>query len=110
MDLLYIISDSTYFVVHSIFNWVKKWISISTISMAILFEPVRAVVLVYVVLEEKLVWTQVLGVILVLFSIVIFVMNEKNKKNIKKLLHNKIMRDILIHVLDRTTKKRKKLS
>ena len=69
---------------HSIFNWVIKWISTSTISMAILFEPVGAVVLAYIILGEKLVWTQVLGGILVLWSIVLFLINEKKQKNFKK--------------------------
>ena len=37
------------------------------------------------------------------FTLDNFVMNKKNEKNIKKLLHNKKMRDILIHVLNGTT-------
>lgn len=70
---------------HSIFNWIIKWISTSTISMAILFEPVGAIILAYLILKEQLVWTQAIGGLLVLISIVVFLISEKNfKKTIAK--------------------------
>ncbi|KHE72103.1 DMT family transporter, partial [Halobacillus sp. BBL2006] len=46
---------------HSLFNWTLKWLSTSTISMAILLEPIGASVLAYWLLGEAVTWTQWLG-------------------------------------------------
>ncbi|WP_062350572.1 DMT family transporter [Bacillus kwashiorkori] len=63
---------------HSLFNWSLKWISTNAISMAILFEPVGATILAYYFLEEKIVWTQIIGGTIVLFGLTIFLSKRKN--------------------------------
>lgn len=62
---------------HSLFNWALKWISTNVISMAILFEPVGAAILAYIVLKEHLVWTQWLGGFIVLVGLLIFSYKSK---------------------------------
>jgi drug/metabolite transporter (DMT)-like permease len=71
---------------HSLFNWSLKWLSTSTISMAILFEPVGAIILAYYLLDEVLIWTQVLGGIIVMGGISIFVMDERKTRLLKNSL------------------------
>lgn len=82
-------SDWIYFVLlalfpnllgHSLFNWTIKWLSASTISMAILFEPVGAIILAYLLLNEHVVWTQILGGIIVIAGILLFVIDERKLK------------------------------
>lgn len=65
---------------HSVFNWSLKWISASTISMAILFEPVGAAVLAYYFLQEKIVWTQAVGGIIVIGGIMFFLIDDGKMK------------------------------
>lgn len=65
---------------HSFLNWSIKWVSASTISVAILFEPIGATVLAFYLLEERVLWTQVLGGIIVLAGIMIFLVDEKKLK------------------------------
>ncbi|WP_033828066.1 DMT family transporter [Bacillus andreraoultii] len=57
---------------HSLFNLALRWISTNIISMAILFEPVGAALLAYILLEEKLTWTQWIGGTIVLSGLLIF--------------------------------------
>jgi drug/metabolite transporter (DMT)-like permease len=65
---------------HSFLNWAIKWLSTSTISMAILFEPVGATVLAFFLLEESVLWTQVLGGSVVLYGITLFVVDDRKIK------------------------------
>ncbi|WP_409295039.1 DMT family transporter [Peribacillus sp. SCS-26] len=65
---------------HTLFNWSIKWLSASTISMGILFEPVGASVLAYYLLKEQVIWTQILGGAIVLGGIVLFIMDERKTK------------------------------
>lgn len=65
---------------HSLFNWSLKWLSASTISMAILFEPVGATILAYFLLNQNVVWTQILGGIIVIAGILLFVIDERKVK------------------------------
>lgn len=58
---------------HSIFNWALRWVSASVISVTVLFEPVGAAGLAYVILKENLQWTQWLGGTLILFGIYVFI-------------------------------------
>lgn len=83
------VSDWVYFILlalipnllgHTLFNWSLKWLSTSTISMAILFEPVGATILAYYLLDEYVVWTQILGGIIVIGGILLFVMDERKMK------------------------------
>ena len=65
---------------HSLFNWSLKWVHASTISMAILFEPIGAAILAYYLLQEKLIWTQILGGIVVIGGILLYLVDEKKIK------------------------------
>lgn len=62
---------------HSVLNWSLKWIPASTISMAILLEPVGAAVLAYYFLQEKVVWTQTIGGLIVISGIMFFLTDEQ---------------------------------
>ncbi|RFU70773.1 DMT family transporter [Peribacillus saganii] len=70
---------------HSIFNWVVKWISATTVSIVILFEPVGATLLAYLILEEKLVWSQVAGGLIVLIGILLFLRGREINNGLKKM-------------------------
>lgn len=65
---------------HTLFNWSIKWLSTSTISMAILFEPVGATVLAVYLLNETILWTQVLGGLVVILGIGLFLADERKLK------------------------------
>lgn len=67
---------------HTLFNWSIKWVSTNVISIAILFEPVGAAVLAFVIFKEQLVLTQIIGGIIVLVGISMFVVDFKKMKNI----------------------------
>ncbi|MBS4190809.1 DMT family transporter [Bacillus sp. FJAT-49705] len=80
-------SDWVYFILlaliptllgHTIFNWSLKWLSTSTISMAILFEPVGAAVLAYYLLQESVVWTQLLGGGIIIIGVSLFLLDERS--------------------------------
>ncbi|MFJ7745380.1 DMT family transporter [Peribacillus sp. NPDC097295] len=84
----YPVTDWIYFILlaifptllgHSLFNWSLKWLSASTISMAILLEPVGATILAYFILNEPILWTQVLGGAIILAGLMIFLKRERNK-------------------------------
>ncbi|HEY4549169.1 MAG TPA: DMT family transporter [Bacillus sp. (in: firmicutes)] len=83
-------SDWLYFVLlaifptllgHSLFNWSLKWMNTSTISMAILFEPVGASILAYYFLQENIMWTQILGGFVVIGGIAIFLIDDRKMKS-----------------------------
>ena len=65
---------------HTLFNWCIKWMSTSTVSMAILFEPVGAAVLAYFILSEQILWTQVVGGVTIIASVSLFLIDGKRKK------------------------------
>ncbi|RDU34669.1 EamA family transporter [Neobacillus piezotolerans] len=65
---------------HSLFNWVVKWISTNTISMAILFEPIGAAILAYLLLGESVMWSQVIGGGVVIAGISLFIISERRIK------------------------------
>lgn len=65
---------------HSLFNWSLKWISTSTVSMSILFEPVGAIILAYFFLKEIPVWTQIIGGIVVIAGILLYAYSEQLEK------------------------------
>lgn len=62
---------------HTLFNWSLKYLSTSTISMAILFEPVGAAVLAYFLLQEMITWTQALGGAIVIAGVSLFLLDER---------------------------------
>lgn len=65
---------------HSLFNWSLKWLNTSTISMAILFEPVGAAILAYFLFQETINWSQAIGGLIVISGIMFFLVDEKKMK------------------------------
>jgi drug/metabolite transporter (DMT)-like permease len=65
---------------HTLFNWSLKWLSTTTISMAILFEPVGATILAYYLLSENVIWTQIVGGVIVILGISLFLADERKIK------------------------------
>ncbi|WAA11802.1 DMT family transporter [Fervidibacillus halotolerans] len=68
---------------HSLFNWAIKWISTNVVSMMILLEPIGATILAYFILGEKVLLSQWVGGMIVLFGLGLFsyrgYKSEKNK-------------------------------
>ncbi|MCA0972800.1 DMT family transporter [Halobacillus litoralis] len=64
---------------HSLFNWTLRWLSASTISMAVLLEPIGASLLAYWILNEAVSWTQWLGGSIVLFGLMMFIFSTTKK-------------------------------
>ncbi|MEH7237323.1 DMT family transporter [Bacillus sp. JJ1562] len=65
---------------HNLFNWSLKWVSTSTISVSILFEPVGAAILAYFILSEQILLTQVIGGFIILVGIWLYSLGERKKK------------------------------
>ncbi|MCA1061560.1 DMT family transporter [Rossellomorea aquimaris] len=65
---------------HSLFNWSLRWLSTSTISMAILFEPIGASILAYWLLAEKVLMTQVIGGGVIIIGVTLFLLEERKLK------------------------------
>lgn len=65
---------------HTLFNWALKWVSASTVTMGILFEPIGASVLAYFVLNELVTWSQFLGGSIVLFGLALFIFSTTKKR------------------------------
>nr|WP_307152414.1 DMT family transporter [Robertmurraya andreesenii] len=87
-------SDWVYFVLlalvptllgHTLFNWTIKWLSTSTISMAILLEPVGATVLAYYLLDEPILVTQITGGSIIIVALCFFLLEGKTSKSNLKL-------------------------
>ena len=64
---------------HTLFNWSLKWLSTSIISIAILFEPVGATILAYLILNETIYWSQTIGGLIVITGIIFFLITEKKR-------------------------------
>lgn len=64
---------------HTLFNWTLKWLSTSTISMAVLVEPVGASLLAYWILQESITWAQWLGGSIVIFGLMMFILSTTKK-------------------------------
>ncbi|BCB05390.1 DMT family transporter [Bacillus sp. KH172YL63] len=67
---------------HSLFNWSLKWLSTSTISVAILFEPIGASVLAYWLLSENLQLSQVVGGMIIMLGVMFFLIEERKMKRV----------------------------
>ncbi|MEK3887688.1 DMT family transporter [Bacillus sp. FSL K6-3431] len=67
---------------HTLFNWSVKWLSTSTISMAILFEPVGAALLAFYILDENILGTQIIGGLIIIISVSLFLYNDRRLKTI----------------------------
>jgi len=70
------------FLGHTLFNWALKWLSTSTISMAIVFEPIGATVLAYFILNEIVTPSQWLGGTIVIFGLLLFIVSTTRKKQV----------------------------
>ncbi|MBU3572975.1 DMT family transporter [Priestia aryabhattai] len=57
---------------HALFNWLLKYVGATTISMAILGEPIGAIILAYFLLGEMTTASQLVGGMIVMISIMIF--------------------------------------
>ncbi|MCG3419381.1 DMT family transporter [Oceanobacillus sp. M65] len=67
---------------HTLFNWALKWLSTSTISMGIVFEPVGATILAYLLLDEKVTGSQLLGGTIVIFGLFLFILSTSRKSSV----------------------------
>lgn len=65
---------------HTLFNWSVKYISTTTISMAILLEPIGAAILAYYILGEKIIATQWIGGLVVMLGVALFLVDERKAK------------------------------
>lgn len=70
------------FLGHSLFNWALKWLSTSTISMAVVFEPIGASILAYFILGEVVTSFQWLGGTIVIFGLFLFIMSTTRKPKV----------------------------
>ncbi|WLR41209.1 DMT family transporter [Bacillus carboniphilus] len=61
---------------HSLFNLLLKWVSTNIISIAILFEPVGAILLAYWLLREQVTLTQIIGGSVIILGISLFVLKR----------------------------------
>ncbi|MBY0026338.1 DMT family transporter [Priestia aryabhattai] len=57
---------------HALFNWLLKYVGATTISMAILGEPIGAIILAYFLLGEMTTASQLMGGMIVMISVMIF--------------------------------------
>ncbi|WP_078544341.1 DMT family transporter [Litchfieldia alkalitelluris] len=67
---------------HTLFNWALQWVSTSTISIAILFEPVGAAILAYFILGEKILATQIFGGVVIIFGITCYLLSERKRTKV----------------------------
>ena len=65
---------------HSLLNWALGWVSSTTISMAILFEPVGASVLAYYLFHEHISSTQAIGSLLILLGLSFFILMSNRSR------------------------------
>jgi drug/metabolite transporter (DMT)-like permease len=68
---------------HVLFNWLLKYVTAATISMAILGEPVGATLLAYLLLNETLTFSQWAGGAIVLLGLYSFLRNTRKLKKDK---------------------------
>ncbi|MFD1067121.1 DMT family transporter [Oceanobacillus locisalsi] len=70
------------FLGHSLFNWSLKWLSTSTISMAVVFEPIGASILAFLILNEAPTWSQFLGGTIIVFGLFLFILSTSRKDKV----------------------------
>ncbi|MET1247694.1 DMT family transporter [Sporolactobacillus sp. STCC-11] len=61
----------------TVFNWLLKWLSTSTLSMSIVGEPVGTCILAYFILGQGVTLQQILGISTILLGITIFLTKKK---------------------------------
>jgi len=67
---------------HTLFNWALRWLSTSTISMGIIFEPVGATILAYFIFGEQVNASQWLGGAIVLTGLFLFIVSTSRKRKV----------------------------
>lgn len=70
------------FLGHLLFNWTVKWLHVSTTSMAIVFEPVSAVFLAYLIFNDHVLPFQLLGSTIILFGLFLFIVSTSRKRHV----------------------------
>lgn len=65
---------------HNMFNWAIKYVSTNIISVSILFEPIGAAILAFLIFEEYLTAAQIIGGVIVIVGITLFVIDFKTFK------------------------------
>ncbi|NSL52452.1 DMT family transporter [Calidifontibacillus erzurumensis] len=75
---------------HTLFNWAIKWLSTSTISMTILFEPVGASILAYFILNEKLTASQWVGGTILMTGLFLFLWKKESQEKRPKNLNQNV--------------------
>lgn len=73
----------------NLLNWSLKWVSTSVISMAILFEPIGASILAYLIFGDIITWSQWLGGTIVIFGLLLFVASTRRKRKMHITIENK---------------------
>ncbi|MCO7126841.1 DMT family transporter [Sporolactobacillus shoreicorticis] len=74
----------------TIFNWLLKWLSTSTISMSIVGEPIGTCVLAYLILGQGVTLQQSIGILVILTGITIFLSKGREKQSsVTKFVSNK---------------------
>lgn len=69
---------------HSIFNWVIKWLSTTTISMGILGEPIGTAILAYFILGEIVTVPQWVGGLVIIAGIYLFIRYNQPAKGVSQ--------------------------
>ncbi|WP_183243998.1 DMT family transporter [Anoxybacillus mongoliensis] len=85
----YDVDDWSYFILlaviptllgHSLFNWAMKWVNAAMVSMAILFEPIGAIVLAYIWLDENVYLSQAIGSFFIIVGIGAYMFGKHVKR------------------------------
>src|SRR5690625_2697830 len=70
------------FLGYTLYNWAFKWLNSSHISMAIVFEPICATLLAYLILQETVSPIQWLGGTVFIFGLFLFIVSTARKKDV----------------------------
>jgi len=62
---------------HTSYNWALKWFSASLIAVSLLGEPIGATILAYIIFDETLTWTKLIGGSLILAAIYLAARGEQ---------------------------------
>ena len=63
---------------HSSYNWALKWFSTGFVAVALLGEPIGSTILAYLIFDEGLTWSKLIGGLFILSAIYIAATGEKN--------------------------------
>ena len=63
---------------HSSYNWALKWFSTGVVAVALLGEPIGSTIMAYLLFDEGLTWTKVIGGLFILSAIYLAASGEKS--------------------------------